>query len=639
MSISRRLRASRVAPLAVPLAGTLLAYLLRTFSLDLQSFWLDEIQAFEFIDHPLLETIGLIISPEHNGPLYFLLLWTWRRVTGPSDFAVRYMSTLFSVLTVGVVWQLARTWFDRRVAGLSTLLLATSPFAIWFGQEGKMYALHMFLASLSTWFVIRAIRHRRWPLWLAYGVSINLLGYSHFFGAFTIAAQGLIVLATNVRSPKVLRSYITTMVIIALPYLPILRYALGVLPSYQNQDISKGFVTLPHMLQELASEYALRTTRVYVDHLPRLMLFVGVALTLGLWSAWRRGSRAALWFTGLLILPIALFYPVSYRVPVFSPKYLSATFLLFIIGLALAVDQLARWWRPLAGAGLAVLIGLNGWANVRILTNPIFQRSDFRATAAFLETHVKPDDAIVGFADYVHRAINRYYDGEAPVYRFKAKPYEPEEYYRSWIVEANDHHALWLVLHQDQAMAPHNRLQEGAAALFPQMTGVFPNNGNIAILGYSVRWRHDQLPIDAIPQDVPFDNGLALAGYEVDATRLRATDKLLHPPSNWIHVTTYWRLRGKAPTSEFTPLVQLVDDQGGVWGGELQRSPTVFHHDPPENWDQGTIVEAHYDVNLNPVTPPGTYHLIIGMRGDGEDRVLTVEGQPHAVLTEIEIIE
>jgi hypothetical protein len=623
----------------VPLAALLLAYLLRTFSLDLQSFWIDEVQAFDFIDHPLLETIGLIISPEHNGPLYFLLLWIWRRLTGPSDFAIRYLSTLCSVLTVAVIWQLARAWYDHRVAGLSVLLLATSPTAIWYGQEGKMYALHMLLAASSTWLLVRAMHKKRWPLWLAYGVSINLLGYSHFFGAFTIAAQGLVVLATTLRRPRVLRSYIVTMVVIALPYLPIVRYAMRVLPSFQNRDISKGFVILPHMLQELASEYVLRTTRVYVDHLPRLMVFAGTAIALALWNAKRRGRHAAVWFAGLLILPIAIFYPISFHVPVFSPKYLSATFLMFTLGLALAVDQLGRWWRPLAAIGLAGLIALNGWANVRILTNPIFQRSDFRATADFLEIHAKPDDAIVGFADYVHRAVNRYYDGEAPVYRFKAKPYEPEEYYQSWIIGDNDHHALWLVLHQDQAMAPHNRLQEGAAALFPQITGVFPNNGNIAVLGYSVRWRHERLPEGATPREATFTNGLALVGYEVDATSLRATDKLLHPPSNWIHVTTYWQIWDTPPTSDFTPLVQLVDSQGGVWGGELQRPPTVFHHDPPENWDGRTIVEAHYDVNLNPVTPPGAYQLVIGLRGDGEERILTVDGQRQAALTAFEIVE
>ena len=188
-------------------------------------------------------------------------------------------------------------------------------------------------------------------------------------------------------------------------------------------------------------------------------------------------------------------------------------------------------------------------------------------------------------------------------------------------------------------MAPHNRLREGAGALFPQITGVYPNNGNIAVLGYSVRWRHEQLPGSTVPKEIRFANGLALVGYEVDATRVKATDKLLHPPSNWIHVTTYWQLWDAAPASEFTPLVQVVDDQGGIWGGELQRPPTVFHHDPPENWDEGTIVEAHYDVNLNPVTPAGTYHLVVGLRGEGDERVPTVEGEAQIDLIPVDIIE
>ena len=283
------LNAERSKLLWIPAAAVLLAYLLRTFSLDLQSFWIDEVQAFYFVDHSFKETVKLLISPENNGPLYFLLLWGWRQIGGASDFAIRYLSDLLSVLTVAVLWQLARTWFGRRVAGLTALLLAISPFAVWFGQEAKMYALHMLLAALSTLLLIRAANRNRWTLWLAYGITLNLLGYSHFFGAFTILAQGILLVVTHLRKPeiRVTRSYLVTMAIVALPYIPVVRFAWRLIPNFNMQDISKGFVELKYMLQELASEYILRVSRIYVPHLWPLMAFAGVALALGLVRAWR----------------------------------------------------------------------------------------------------------------------------------------------------------------------------------------------------------------------------------------------------------------------------------------------------------------------------------------------------------------
>ncbi|MCJ7551639.1 MAG: glycosyltransferase family 39 protein, partial [Anaerolineae bacterium] len=402
----------------IPVFAVLLAYLLRTSTLDFQSFWIDEIQAFYFIDHPLKETIKLLIAPDENGPLYFLLLWFWRRLGGPSDFAIRYLSDLCSVLTVAVMWRLARTWFNDRIADLTAVFLAISPFAIWHGQEAKMYGLHMFLAGLSTLLLIRAAnrtaRHspdgpnvrlrtprttktrdplcsgrcqprlrrgpapafvssvqqrgavghrpqriagnfrsstrtpRAWPLWLGYGIILNLLGYSHFFGAFTIAAQGFALVITHLKQRRVVRTYVLTMIIVALPYIPVVSFALRILPNFQMQDISKGFVPLRLMLHELASEYILRASRLYVEHMPRLLAYGAIAILLGTFRAWRQDWRKGLWVISLLVLPIAIFYPISFRVPVFSPKYLSATFLIFTLCLSLAVDQLARWWKPLA---------------------------------------------------------------------------------------------------------------------------------------------------------------------------------------------------------------------------------------------------------------------------------------------------
>ena len=258
---------------------------------------------------------------------------------------------------------------------------------------------------------------------------------------------------------------------------------------------------------------------------------------------------------------------------------------------------------------------------------------------AYIEGHAAPDDMIIAYAHYVDRAIKRYEVGSLPVVRFQGDAYQPEPFYQDVLENQNQVHTLWLVLHQDQAMAPQNRLRDAAGLLYPQITGVYPNDGQIAVLGFSVQWRHDRLPESATPVEAGFANGLALVGYAVDTRALQPTDDLLHPPSNWIHVTTYWQRWGDAPApGDFTPFVRLVDDQGGVWGGELQRPPTVFHRDPPEDWDATTIVEAHYDVNLNPVTPPGTYHLIVGIEDGSGARVPVRSGDAAAGLTAIQIL-
>ena len=614
----------------------LIAYLLCSFSLDTQSFWLDEVYAFYFIDHPLRETARLILSPKHNGPLYFALLWGWHQLVGGSDFAIRYFSDLCFVLTGAVLWQLARHWFGERVAGLTALLWAISPNAIWFGQEAKMYALHMLLASLSTLLLIRAARGVAWTRWLAYGVTINLLGYSHFFGGFTIIAQGVLLLATSRRRARL--AYLFTMAVMALFYQPVVLFVLRILPHFQLRDNSKGFLPLHYMLQSMAAEYTLRISHLYVEHPLPLWVSLIILLTLGLAEAWRRGWRRGLWVTGLLTLPTLIFYPVSFKIPVFSARYLSASFPIFLLTLALSLAWFRRHSRLLAGGVLLGMVVVAGWSNLRILTNPIYQRSDWRGAANYLSTHVHRDDAIVCFADYVYRALNRYYNGPAPVLPFSSDPYAPEEYYKTEL-EQKGRHALWLVLHHDQVMAPHHRLREAAAARYPAITAVYPNDGQIAILGYSVHWRHNELPADASPVEARFMNGLELVGYTVDKTRLPPNDvQFFHPPSNWIHIVTYWRRWQPNPSPDFVPYIHLIDTNGGVWGGDLPRAPTVFDFDPPGEWGE-SIVEAHYDINLNPITPPGVYHLVAGMqRKDGVPIRIEESNTDEVMLRAIEVV-
>ena len=635
------MKRSHVLTKFIPAFILLCAYTILTVTLDWQSLWIDEVQAFSFIDNPFVETVKLLITPRDNGPLYFILLWLWRRITGSTDFALRYLSVMCSVMSISLLWHLSRSWFGHRVGTITILLFSLSPFAIWYGQEAKMYALHMMLSIFSTIFLAKAIRYHRWYHWFAYGITINLLGYSHLFGAFFITTQGLLVLATTFRTWKILRSYLITMILVGLPYLPVIYYALNILslPSFEITDNSKGFVTFPHIIQEFVAEFTMRVPRTYLLNINILVVFCAIITLLGIITAWQRNKRWGGWIAGLLFLPTLIYYPISFKVSVFTPKYLSASFPIFIISIALAVEFVFLRWKWLAKGFLAGIFTFLIWANIRIMSDPVYQRTDWQLVGEYLSQVAQPEDAVVGFADYIHRAINRYYQGPMPVYRFRANPYDPEDYYRDWLQATNDHHAFWLVLHQDQAMAPGHILREVASQNYPVISAAYPNKGQVTILGYSLKWRSETLPAEVNDLGATFDNGLLLAGCRVDADILSPKDNQLHPPSNWIHVTTYWQRVQDYTPSVFTPYVHLIDSNGGVWGGELQRAPTVFDFDPPQDWEASTFVEAHYDVNLNPVTPPGQYKLVVGLTDDNGNNIPVGNEQFEGVCTDITIIK
>lgn len=605
-------------------AGLLLllfgAWGLRTATLTLQSMWIDEVMALYFTRGTFTETLHTIVRPEHNGPLYYLLLFWWRHLVGDTDFAVRYLSVLFSVLTLPLIYQLARRLLTDRTAMLAFWLAAFSPFTLWFAQEAKMYALHMWAATASTLALLEAFRKGRWWLWALYAVLASITLYSHLFGGFLVLAQAVMSGILGWKRWRRWLVYGMTMALLALAHTPLLRVAWNVIRYYQPRDIWRYFVPLDDIARDLIGQYFYRLS--YIEVTRWLLLLPALFLILGLLSLFRPSRRDAWILPVQALLPVLVFYPISYRAPVYSAKYLSAILPAVLILTAWGMERMARLWRPLGiGAAILGLLMLNGVT--RDLTDPAFQRGDWRFIARYIDTHEGSNDVVVISAFYTAHAFQRYYRGHATVLPFEANPYEPESIYQGL---AEQYDRMWLILHHDQAMAPKNRLMEAADALFPRMTEQYPNAGQITMIGYLLRPLRDALPEGTHPLDICFQNGICLVGYRVDATTLPAREKISHPPSNWLHVTLYWRRTDAFDGTPFRPLVRLIDGTFNVWGGNMDRNPDLLDRYPPQEWPTDRLVEDHYDLNLNPITPPGEYRLEVSLAlyGDENRRALLV---------------
>ena len=64
--------------------------------------------------------------------------------------------------------------------------------------------------------------------------------------------------------------------------------------------------------------------------------------------------------------------------------------------------------------------------------------------------------------------------------------------------------------------------------------------------------------------------------------------------------------------------MRWVDQAGQVWGDKLERGNDAIHMWPTSRWIPGEVVRVDSDVNLNPITPPGRYRLVVGLQdGNG----------------------
>ena len=112
--------------------------------LERQSVWYDEGLSIYYAQGTLYETLSRVSQSEHP-PLHPLLLNGWIRLSGDSEFSVRMLSAWWSVLAVAGIYRLGKRLFNPVIRTLAALLMAVSPFAIWFAQETRGYALALTL--------------------------------------------------------------------------------------------------------------------------------------------------------------------------------------------------------------------------------------------------------------------------------------------------------------------------------------------------------------------------------------------------------------------------------------------------------------------------------------------------------------
>ena len=64
----------------------------------------------------------------------------------------------------------------------------------------------------------------------------------------------------------------------------------------------------------------------------------------------------------------------------------------------------------------------------------------------------------------------------------------------------------------------------------------------------------------------------------------------------------------------------------------MERRPDLCDRHPPDQWSPDAVIETHFDLNLNPITPPGTYRLEVSLaiEGDENRRVTVADPSPDA---------
>ncbi len=184
------------------LVGLVLRFVARS------ALWLDEAQSVAIAELPLSgshTTLWEGLRQDGSPPLYYLLLHGWMTLFGSSGHAVRTLSALLNLACLPPLYLLARRVVGKRPAAVVVLLFITSPFALYFATETRMYDLLMLLSLLGGLAVERTLRDPGpWP---AAGVAVcsGLVALTHYWSLYLLATLGLGLLIGSLRGRTHLR--------------------------------------------------------------------------------------------------------------------------------------------------------------------------------------------------------------------------------------------------------------------------------------------------------------------------------------------------------------------------------------------------------------------------------------------------
>lgn len=356
----------------------LLGTILRLANLN-QSLWLDE--AAQAIESKLPITALWKLDVDFHPPLFHYLLHFWQYL-GTNEAVMRLLPVFFGVLTIYFVYLLGKEVFDEKFALVSSLLLASAPYHIYYSQELRNYSLITFLTVVSYHLLIR----EKWKLFAL--VTILAL-YANYFAVFIIFAQGAyLLLFKKERFWQFLKSVILAGLVFS-PWLFQMKIQLekgavltSALPEWRSLSaILPAWKVIPETFIKFAlGRITFDNKTLYA--ISTLALFL-VYSSLWLFGMSKNKEKSKLFATYLLI-PFFFAFFTSLFLPINGPWRLLLILPAFYLLLTLGIHALKGQWQKLA---LAVVLVVNLFGSTVYFTNQRFQREDWRNAVGYIKNN------------------------------------------------------------------------------------------------------------------------------------------------------------------------------------------------------------------------------------------------------------
>ena len=586
-------------------AVILLAFFLRVHRLEDKNVWWDEGLAIWAARKDLV-SISLWTAGDVHPPFYFWLLHYWVKLVGESEFAARFLSLLWGVLSVALIYPMAKRLINRPAGMLAAILMATARFHIWWSQEMRMYILATFLALLSLHFFIQLPKGDK-KIWLFYILATTAGLYTLYLVILVILIENLFILLTRRSRSFMLRWVLSQMTVLFL-FAPWLYLALAHMRTWS--------VSTPFDLSSLLRLYWLLLPlgiSIHIERYTWLALGYFLISAVGLVLLRHKEEAGLLLLLSLALPPLAVYLISLPRGFFYTPRVEARYFILFApsfyilmaCGLAFAGSK-SRFFGILTS--LFVLLSF-GWT-LREYYAARWPSDEYQSLSATLRAYRRPNDAVVLHTDQPWPVFDYY--AKVPWHGIpNAMRLTPEatEGLLAPIWEKSE--GLWLVLNKDaRRIDPQGYVEGWLSERALAMETFHFVSSELQFYARTPTRAQTAGTLSAgffIPNAmaVPMGDGLQLLGYEQALSRFRSGDT--------VHVFLYWKVESTELDDQVQTEVSLVNEAGQAFA----TAQGCIHADCA---CRDGLLREQYDLLISPDIPTGRYSFLVRV-SDGDREV------------------
>lgn len=491
----RRITKYGIALVAIVLLGLVL----RVYDLAAQSFWWDE--AFSaIVSTQALPVIVSRSSADVHPPLYYFLLHYWMNLFGTSDFAIRFLSVIFGVSAIPMIYVLGRRLCDEEVGIVSALILATSFFNIKYSQEARMYSLMVLLALLSMYFFVRFLEKNTVLTSFGYVLTTTLLVYSHVLGVLMLVAQNVyvvtVLLVSKKRTFRVLNWIILEATVIALfsPWIPMVVSSAhrAVKPALQINTFTEtltAYAGSPQLLWLFVVLAVLSLFTFAKIRGPANWKEPAKALESYSWEVritnLKRLYLLAVWLLTFNILPYVISHLSNYHI--YLSKYVIAASTALYVIVAKGIQNINYNYAKLAVVGVILVLSASSVQGYYL--NPT--KSDARGVMSYIDGNAKRGDLVLVYSGDTDALIFNWYNNRTDL---TAKDF-PANYVNLWsksteqnIQELNSdvagHDRVWII---NSTTQPDHTFNLVKALYQKTLNASYATTDSKSYLGYDVQ--------------------------------------------------------------------------------------------------------------------------------------------------------